>query len=116
MYVCPFVYLPSVDFVCMVINGGDTVVCWVRLWVTVVIVEVDSTFRVVAIWVEGFVYIVDCWEDVKENIGEVLKVVIFNVVIDTVIFPVISSVVILLVVFRCSSTVDSVDVVVLMAG
>ena len=45
-----------------------------------------------------------------------MKVVIFNVVIDTVIFPVISSVVILLVVFRCSSTVDSVDVVVLLAG
>ena len=45
--------------------------------------------------------------------------VIFNVVIDKVIFPVISSVVILLFVFRISSTVDSgfklVDVVVLMA-
>ena len=89
MYSCLFVYLPSVDLLCMVISGVDIVVCWVCLWVTILIVEVEPTFRVVAIWVECLLYTVDCWKDDKENIGEVLKVVIFNVVIDKVIFPVI---------------------------
>ena len=91
------VHLPSVDIFCMVIN----LVCWVLSWLIVfILVVVDPTFMVVADEVEYFLYKVDFWEDVNENIGVVLKLVICNGFTDTVIFPVISSVVILLVVFE----------------